>query len=335
MNKVKELEGPLSTSQWDDLLLNNQPTVIRGLVGDWPIVEAYKRSPLEFLNYLRQFNSGMRVDTLLGPPTISGRFFYNEQVTGFNYERKLERFDVVLTALAELCSLVPVPAIAIQGLELKQDLAKVAEQNQLAFMDKSIIPRLWLGNKVVTSTHYDTMDNIACAVAGKRHIVLFPPEQLANLYVGPLLLTPAGTPMSMVDLRKPDFDKYPRFTEALEAAQEVILAPGDALLIPSYWWHNVESMDAISGLINFWWKSFEVDELSPYQSLLHSLLSMQNLPMRHRLVWKNLFDHYVFQSNGHPGAHLPTELEDILTSLPKKRKENLMKLLAEQLAGER
>ena len=59
-------------------------------------------------------------------------------------------------------------------------------------------PRIWLGNRSEVSAHFDLSDNIACVVAGRRRFTLFPPDQVANLYVGPLDHTMAGQPASMV-----------------------------------------------------------------------------------------------------------------------------------------
>ncbi len=66
--------------------------------------------------------------------------------------------------------------------------------------------------------------------------VLFPPEQAANLYVGPLDMTMAGQPTSMVDLEQPDLARFPRFASAQASAQMVLLEPGDAIYIPAMWW---------------------------------------------------------------------------------------------------
>ena len=87
------------------------------------------------------------------------------------------------------------------------------------------MPRVWFGNRVTVQTHYDISSNIACVVAGRRRFTLFPPEQLVNLYVGPLEFTLAGQPISMVKLEQPDFERYPRFRQALAAAQRPISSP--------------------------------------------------------------------------------------------------------------
>ncbi len=110
----------------------------------------------------------------------------------------------------------------------------------MPLMDADVRPRLWLGNAFLTPAHIDELDNLACVVAGRRRFTLFPPEQVRNLYIGLLDSTPAGAPVSMVSLKAPDFERYPR-REALAASRVTELEPGDALFIPAVWWHHVES----------------------------------------------------------------------------------------------
>ena len=76
---------------------------------------------------------------------------------------------------------------------------------------KTVLPRIWLGNAITTPTHLDEWNNIGCVVAGRRRFTLFPPEQIANLYIGPLDFAPTGAPMSLVSLHEPDFERFPRF----------------------------------------------------------------------------------------------------------------------------
>ena len=57
----------------------------------------------------------------------------------------------------------------------------------------------------------------------------------------------------MVDFANPDFEKYPRFREAIAAGQMAELEPGDAVFIPAMWWHHVEGLSAFNTLVNYWW----------------------------------------------------------------------------------
>ncbi len=59
--------------------------------------------------------------------------------------------------------------------------------------------------------------------------------------------------MSLVQLHAPDFDRFPRFREALDAAVTAELEAGDAIYIPPLWWHHVQSLEPFNLLVNYWW----------------------------------------------------------------------------------
>ena len=119
----------------------------------------------------------------------------------------------------------------------------------------------------------------------------------------------------MVDLRQPDLSRYPRFSQALEASQEAYLEPGDALYIPTLWWHSVESLDSINVLVNYWWTGAQSGADSPFLSLLYGISSISQLPVEQREAWRNFFDQFVFQIDSDPAAHLPANMDDILGTL--------------------
>ena len=165
---------------------------------------------------------------------------------------------------------------------------------------------IWIGNRTVIPAHYDLPDNLACVAAGRRRFTLFPPEQLRNLYVGPLDFTPAGQAVSLVDLHQPDLARYPRFAEALAQAQSAELEAGDALFIPSMWWHHVEGLTPFNILVNYWWRQSPGWMDTPFNTLLLALLTMRELPPAQRAAWQELFRHYVFDSDSSEAAHIPS-----------------------------
>ena len=98
-------------------------------------------------------------------------------------------------------------------------------ENDLGFGERQPLVSIWLGNRTRIAAHHDLPDNIACVVVGHRRFTLFPPEQLENLYIGPLDFTPAGQAISMVDFAKPDLQRFPKFAEAARHAHVAELSP--------------------------------------------------------------------------------------------------------------
>ena len=124
------------------------------------------------------------------------------------------------------------PAIYLSSIDVKDYFDGLHEANHVDLGTREPIESIWIGTRTRIAAHNDFPHNLACCAVGRRRFTLFPPDQFANLYVGPLDNTPAGRPVSMVDLREPDFDKYPRFREALASAQVAELGPGRRDLHP-------------------------------------------------------------------------------------------------------
>jgi hypothetical protein len=285
------------------------PAVLRGLVGHWPAVHAGRQAPDTFYRYLVAFDSGRPVDAILLHPQEQGRIFYNAAMDGFNFARNRLPITTLVEQLARYGHFERPPSLAVQSAPIPDCLPGFAADNRLALLPESVVPRIWLGNRVTVPAHFDESHNMACVVAGRRRFTLFPPEQVRNLYVGPLDHAPTGAPISMVSLAAPDFERYPRFRDALAAAQVAELGPGDALYIPTLWWHHVESLDPkLNALVNYWWKGAlgaAERTASALDSLLHCLVDLGPLPPELREAWGAFFDHYVFHAGAQTLAHLP------------------------------
>ena len=316
-----------------EVLASGEPAVLRGLVSDWPAIAAARSSPSALLAYLRQLDSGAPVDAIMTAPEIEGRIFYREALQGFNFVRN----RLPLTALAEQALRYAghprAPAVAVQSALLRDCLPGFAAVNPLPVADPSAQPRIWLGNALTTPTHLDEWFNIGCVVLGRRRFTLFPPAQIVNLYVGPLDYAPTGAPMSLVQLHAPDFERFPRFREALAHARSAELAPGDGLFIPPLWWHNVESLESLNVLVNYWWHAggAALGSVSGYDSLLHAILNIRQLPPPVREAWRALFEHYVFGPQSQVSAHIPEERRGVLGTLAPADAQRLQAQLAQRL----
>lgn len=310
----------------------NRPAVLRGLVSSWPAVRAGASSPHALGDYLRRFDAGHPVRALSADASIKGRFFYREDMQGLNFERRPETFSSALDALLGRLDDEQAPAVYIESTPIGEHLPGFLQENVLPLLPASVPPRIWVGNAVTVPTHFDLNDNIACVVAGRRRFTLFPTDQLPNLYVGPFDFTLSGPPVSMVSLHEPDFERYPKFKEALAHAQSAELGPGDALYIPYFWWHHVESLAPFNVLVNYWWNSARTHGGSPFDCLLHALLSLRDLPPAQREAWRVVFDHYVFQRNGDPMAHLAPEHRGMLGAMTPERAKEIRNILVRVLS---
>jgi hypothetical protein len=319
----------------EEIFAAYRPAVLRGLVSAWPAVRSALADPAGFGRYLAAFDNGSPVDAILMPPEAQGRIAYNAAMDGFNFARNRLPVATILEQLSRYARFEDPPAVAVQSAPVADCLPGLAEENRLAVLDAAVAPRIWIGNRVTVPAHFDESQNIACVVAGRRRFTLFPPEQVANLYVGPLDFAPTGAAMSIAPLAAPDFERFPRTREALAAAQVADLGPGDAIFIPTLWWHHVESLDrALNVLVNYWWHgSLGSVERTPsgMEALLHALLNVRPMPPALRRAWAGLFEHYVFGAGGETLAHIPEHRRGVLSTLSPEAEKRMRDFLAARL----
>ncbi len=313
---IKQISGCNPNMIPEHVLNSTEPLVLKGLVKDWPLTKAGIASDIKADAYIRQFYQNTPIGAFYGTPDIKGRFFYNDDFSGFNFQKVQQPLDTILDKIHQHSKDACPPSFYIgstwvnkcfTGLEVENNLSAINHLNPLM--------SIWIGNQNKIPAHYDLPDNIACNLVGKRKFTLFPPEQLENLYIGPLDFTPSGQAISLVNFEQPDFNKHPKFHIAIKSALTAELEPGDALFIPSMWWHYVESLGKFNVLVNYWWRNTPAYMGPPIDALNHAFLTLRNLPNCQKKAWEGLFKHYIFNSDPENFDHIPENAKGILAPL--------------------
>ena len=315
----------------DAVLKASEPTLLKGLAGGWPSVARAGASDEEIMRYLAQFDSGNPVTALRVAPDAGGRIFYTDDLSGFNFDRVRLSIQTALQEIAAEKTGSQPSTLYVGSTNVDHWMPGFRADNDLALEHLNPLVSIWFGRRTTVAAHFDFPSNLMVAVSGHRTVTLFPPDQIDNLYVGPVEFTPAGQPISLVDFAAPDFSRFPRFSAALAAATTIELAPGDALVVPSMWWHHVEATGSFNVLVNYWWRDSPAYLGAPLNVLLHALLGLKDLPHHERAHWRGLLDHYVFDASLARFAHIPEEARGILAALDESQAQNLRALLRERL----
>jgi hypothetical protein len=288
-----------------------QPFVVRGLAAHWPLVQASRQGGAAARALLASHARNRAF-----PASIGGadRLFYDDAMV-MNFRMEMAPLPRWLDAMAAAESDAHAPTVYLSSIDMGDYFTGLAEAHSLPLGVRQPLASIWIGTRTCIAAHNDLPENIAVCAAGRRRFTLFPPEQFSNLYIGPLENTPAGRPVSMVDVREPDLARFPRFAEALGAAQVAELEPGDAIFVPSLWWHHVEGLAPFNILVNFWWRDVPRYLGNPEDALLHAILAVRDLPAADRQRWRAQFDHYVFGGDAAVADHLPADARGILAPL--------------------
>ncbi|WGL18353.1 cupin-like domain-containing protein [Microbulbifer bruguierae] len=336
-NKVPEMDGTkLAHFPLQQLIESDVPVVVKGFARSWPMVQAGLESPQAAMNYLLRFYNGSPLVAYIGTAEIDGQFGYNDDLTGLNFASERLKLDDFFQHIEQHLSEQKPPAFYIGSTTVDACLPGFRDANDLVRQSENLeqfapLASIWLGNRTVARAHFDKSHNIACSLVGKRRFILFPPEQVANLYPGPLEPTPGGQVVSMVDFYHPDHTRYPSFREALKVAQVADLDPGDVLFYPALWWHQVEAQAPFNAMVNYWWNPSPAFMDTPMNTLLHGILSLRDRPDSEKQAWRALFDYYLFGPAETPRAHLPEHARGALAELDTLSARRLRAQLLQRL----
>jgi hypothetical protein len=317
----------------DELLQSGRPAVLKSIAHDWPLVQAGAQGPGAASDYLRALYNGRPLQYSFGSPDIAGRPFYNNDFTELNFDVRRGGLDEVLDGIGAHADDARPPTYYVASLLVDSCLPGFGDANTLGLTaHDAVVPgKIWIGNRVTASCHYDAPNNIACCAVGRRRFTLLPPEQIWNLYPGPLEPAPGGQAVSLVDFHAPDLERYPRFREAQASAMPVVLDSGDALFIPSMWWHHVEGLDAFTVLVNYWWSSVPSYVPTPMHAMYHAIWTIRDRPEREKKAWRDVFDYYVFGPGEQAGEHMPEAARRLLGPIDETQARQLRALLIREL----
>lgn len=331
LRPVREVEARDAAALDAALREADAPFVVRGLVADWPLVQAGRRSAGEAREYLLARARGRAFSVSVSAGGDGGRLFYDDAMA--------MNFRMMKAGLAEIFARIEqgegqagAPTIYLGSVDMHEYFDGLHAANHVDLGNRDCLASIWIGTPTRIAAHNDVPHNLACVAVGRRRFTIFPRDQFANLYLGPIDNTPAGRAVSMVDFHDPDLTRHPRFADALASGQVVEMEPGDALHIPALWWHHVEGLSDFNVLVNYWWRDTPAWLGHPQDALNHALLAIRDLPADQKAHWRAMFDHYVFDADEATAAHIPQAGRGVLAPLTPETAGRLRAYLLRQLS---
>jgi hypothetical protein len=324
---TRQVTGYTAENLPAEILQSDRPVILKGLVNHWPVVQAGIASPEKAADYIRSFDAGKPVDAYYGRPEIEGSFFYESDFSKLNFQTRPTPLPEVFAQIFAHKEDKRPPAFYVGTASIDLYLPGFRRQNDIGLQHLKPIVSIWMGNQSCVAAHWDGPANLACSVVGRRRFTLFPPDQIENLYPGPLDFTPAGQAISLVDFKNPDFKRFPRFRDALAAGEIAELEPGDAVLIPNLWWHRVEGLAPFNVLVNYWWRTVPGYTGAGMNALEHALLALRDLPDAEKQAWKHVFDYYIFSPKAKAAGHIPEKVQGVLDMDETRARQLRAKLL--------
>jgi len=157
-----------------------EPVILRGLVLHWPLVQLGQHGSAAVVDYLCSYYNGKATQVFYGEPALNGRYFYDDSCSKLNYETRLGQVDQVLQQILQWQQQEQSPSVYIASNLLSTHFPGLRQHNDIE-LPKPVVNyetepdrvSIWLGNKSLAACHYDSSENLACCVLGKRRLPCF------------------------------------------------------------------------------------------------------------------------------------------------------------------
>ena len=189
----------------------DRPFIVRGLVADWPLVSAGRKSSEAARAYLAERRRDMNFTVSVGAPGSDGRMFYDAAM-GMNFRTLQAKLPEIFARIDAGEGRPDAHPIYLASVDMHRFFTGLADENRVDLGDRTTLDGIWIGTRTRIAAHNDFPQNLACVAVGRRRFTLFPPDQFRNLYLGPVDNTPAGRAISMVDFHAPRFRPLPELS---------------------------------------------------------------------------------------------------------------------------
>lgn len=233
---IDERHEPVTRGTFEkELLRSPRPVRIHGLAKSW---RASERWTFEF--FARE---GRGVPVVATRSVVETARTRRVDVDLGDYVRSLLAQDGTVTGGPQQTYVSFLPIFEVMP-QLKADIPMRELFGPLTITSQSA----WIGPAgTITGLHTDHFPNLLTQLRGRKGVILFPPSPLDRLYRSPKF--EVATTLSPIDLREPDWERFPRLRE--QRPLVCILEAGDGLYIPTGWWHYVVSETPSISLTTF------------------------------------------------------------------------------------
>ncbi|KAK7015906.1 JmjC domain-containing protein 7 [Halocaridina rubra] len=270
-----------------DWVAPNKPVILKGAVKHWPAIRKWSHY------YLRDKIGDEVVSVAVTPngyaDAPNGNFFVMPE------ERNM-KFSKFLSIMEEPENYPGVFYIQKQNSNFTEEFTKILDDaaHEIPWFSEAIgkepdAVNFWMGDhRAVTSMHKDHYENIYCVVSGFKDFILQPPTDLPwipykkyqvavykEIGSGEFKIEEnhqtGSVPWICIDPLKPDLEKYPQYEHSNPVHCRV--HAGDALYLPSLWFHHVRQSHACIA-VNFWY-DMEFDIKYNYYKFIENLCSQE------------------------------------------------------------